>query len=125
MLSQILNVIIKPISAADIKLGDEITGIGPWQKGTAETTENLPSFISTIVATLTVVASIAFAIYFIIGGLKWITAGGDKQKTQDAQSQMTQAAIGLIIVVVSFFIIGIVGGVLGIDILDPISMLGF
>jgi hypothetical protein len=44
--------------------------------------------------------------------------------TEEAKSQMTNAVIGLIIMIVSYFIIGILGGVLGIDILNPLKLLG-
>jgi hypothetical protein len=117
--------IIKPVYAAPVDLGQPIWGVGKYQEGAdLQTGSLLTEFISSMVTTLTVVASLAFAIYFIIGGLKWITSGGDKAKAEVAKTQMTQAAIGLIIVVISFFIIGIISNVLGLDILDPAAVLG-
>ena len=97
-----MNKFIPTIHAADIPLGSGITGTGPFQA---------------------VLDQGATQTHFTIGGLKWITAGGDKAKVSEAQTQMTQAAIGLIVIVVSFFIIGIVGAVLGIDILNPFKTL--
>lgn len=117
--------IIKPVYAAPVDLGQPIWGIGKYQQGAdLQTGSLLTEFLSSIITTLTVAASLAFAIYFIIGGLKWITAGGDKTKAEEAKTQMTQAAIGLIVVVVSYFIIGIISNVLGLDILDPAKVLG-
>jgi len=116
---------IPTIHAADIPLGSGITGTGPFQavldRGATQT--QLGTLLSNLITTITVVGSLAFVVYFTIGGLKWITAGGDKAKVAEAQTQMTQAAIGLIVIVVSFFIIGIVGAVLGIDILNPFASL--
>ena len=116
---------IPTIHAADIPLGSGITGTGPFQavldQGATQT--QLGTLLSNLITTVTVVGSLAFVVYFTIGGLKWITAGGDKNKVSEAQTQMTQAAIGLIVIVVSFFIIGIVGAVLGIDILNPFKTL--
>ena len=116
---------IPTIHAADIPLGSGITGTGPFQavldQGATQT--QLGPLLSNLITTITVVGSLAFVVYFTIGGLKWITAGGDKAKVSEAQTQMTQAAIGLIVIVVSFFIIGIVGAVLGIDILNPFKTL--
>lgn len=116
---------IPTIHAADIPLGSGITGTGPFQtvldRGATQT--QLGTLLSNLITTITVVGSLAFVVYFTIGGLKWITAGGDKAKVAEAQTQMTQAAIGLIVIVVSFFIIGIVGAVLGIDILNPFKTL--
>lgn len=116
--------IIKPVHAKTVDLGEPISGIGKYQQGAGTNTGSLlTDFLSSIITTLTVVASLAFAIYFIIGGLKWITSGGDKTKAEDAKTQMTQAAIGLIVVVVAYFIIGIISGVLGLNILDPAAVL--
>ncbi len=113
--------LIKPVYA-DEPLG-EITGIGKFQTGLSDPASNLETFISTIVGVLTVVAGLGFLLYFLLGGLTWITAGGDKNNTAKAQKQMTDATIGLIVVVVAYFIAGIVGFVLGIDILKPADML--
>ena len=65
----------------------------------------------------------AFVIFFTLGGLKWLTAGGDKTKVSEAQAQMTQGVIGLVAIVAGLFIVGLVGNVLGIDILNPFNTL--
>lgn len=117
--------IVKSVYAAPIQLGQPIWGIGKYQQGAdVHAGTLLTDFLSSIITTLTVVASLAFSIFFIIGGLKWITSGGDKAKAEEAKTQMTQAAIGLIVVVVSYFIIGIISNILGLDILDPATVLG-
>lgn len=114
--------LIKPAHAA-IDLG-EITGIGKYQ----ETASGSPitgtqEFISVMVGVLTAVAGIAFLIYFIIGALTWVTSGGEKGKVESAQKTMTNAAIGLVAVIVAYFIAGIVGTVLDIPILNPAEFL--
>lgn len=117
--------LINTIHAADIDIGKGVTGTGPFQvvmdEGATQT--QLGELLSNLITTITVVGSLAFVVYFTIGGLKWIIAGGDKTKVSEAQTQMTQSAIGLIVIVVSFFIIGIVGAVLGLDILNPFKSL--
>ena len=116
--------IIPYVYSANIPLGTEVEGIGPFQTSISTGVQaGLGVFLSNIITTVTVVGSLAFVIFFTLGGLKWITAGGDKAKVSESQTQMTQAAIGLIAIVSSFFIIGIVGAVLGLDILNPFTML--
>lgn len=113
---------MKKILAANLDLGDPISGIGEYQQAdtlTSGTSSVLHQFLSTILTTLSVAASLAFAIYFILGGLKWITSGDKEQSIKEAQTQMVHAALGLIVVVVAYFVIGIVGDILGIDILSP------
>ncbi|HCQ31691.1 TPA: hypothetical protein DIU27_04915 [Candidatus Collierbacteria bacterium] len=119
-----MKIITSALASTDIPLGSEVGGVGPFQTAISGGVQSgLGTFLSNLVTTITVVGSIAFVIYFFIGALKWITAGGDKGKVSEAQAQMTQAAIGLIAIVASFFIIGIVGAVLGLDILNPFNAL--
>lgn len=108
-------------------LGGNITGFenaynptGSDAKAYLSTAELI---ISNVLTILTIVAGIAFTLYFLLGGLNWITSGGDKQKVETAKSMMTNGAIGLIIIVVSYSIVWIVGQVLGIDILKPADVL--
>ena len=121
--------IIKTAYAKDINVGG-ITGIGNYGfegQTNLESTDlvknQLSSILSTVVTTLTVVGGLAFVIFFTLGGLKWLTSGGDKAKVQEAQTQMTQGVIGLVALVAGLFIVGLVGGVLGIDILNPYTAL--
>jgi hypothetical protein len=108
--------------AAQISLGPSpIQGTGKFQTAQAS---SLGTYISTIITTLTVVGGLAFVIFFFMAAFKWILSSGDKTMTEEAKSQMTNAVIGLIIMIVSYFIIGIVGGVLGLNILNPGQLLG-
>lgn len=123
----LLNIFIKTAHAADVTLGP-IKGIGDYGYETLEvsgttTQTQFGNIISAIITTLTVVGGLAFVIFFTLGGLKWLTAGGDKAKVSEAQTQMTQGVIGLVAMVAGLFVVGIVGGVLGIDILNPFKTL--
>lgn len=80
---------------------------------------NLEMLVSNLVGILTTVGSIAFVLYFVLGAFNWITAGGDKGKIEKARSQMTMGILGLVILVASYSIIGLIGTVLGLDILNP------
>lgn len=81
----------------------------------------LATFISTIIGFVTILAGIMFLIYLIVAGLSWVMAGGEKGKVETAKSQMTNAALGLVVVAAAYSIVGIVGGVLGIDVLNPVK----
>ena len=100
---------------------DTITTPGGYQPGNdlSGSTSAVEKLISNTLVVLTVVAGISFVLYFLLGGLTWITAGGDKGKVDTAKSMMTNGAIGLIIIVVSYAIVWIVGSALGLDILEP------
>lgn len=105
---------------ADINF-NQITTPGGYQPGgdIASSTSAFEKLISNTLVVLTVVAGIAFVLYFLLGGLNWITAGGDKGKIDKAKGMMTGGAIGLIVIAVSYAITWIVGKALGIDILNP------
>ncbi|HUW21519.1 MAG TPA: hypothetical protein VMW41_02505, partial [Candidatus Bathyarchaeia archaeon] len=60
-----------------------------------------------------------FVLYFLLGGLQWVTSSGEADKVEKAKKEMTNAAIGMIIVVAAYGIIFVVGRVLGMEILNP------
>jgi len=53
---------------------------------------------------LGIVAIIAF-VYLIISGVNYITAGGDAEKATKARAGILNAIIGIVVVVISFFIL--------------------
>lgn len=79
------------------------------------------SYFITIWRGVITVGGIVVIIYFIWAGVDWITAG-DASKTQKARDKMTQAVIGLILLVGSFVIISFIGQLFfgdEFDILNP------
>lgn len=50
------------------------------------------------------IAIIAVVIYFLIGGVKWLTSGGDKDATSSARSMITHAIIGFVLLMFAFLI---------------------
>lgn len=79
----------------------------------------LTDIFSNTFGVLTIVAGLMFILYFVLGGISWLTSGGERDKIEKAKHQMTNAVIGLIIVVAAYGIAFIVGKVLGVDILNP------
>jgi len=55
------------------------------------------------------IGAIMVLIFFVWGALEWISSGGDKGKVENARNRITQAVIGLIILVGSYAIIGFIG----------------
>jgi len=77
---------------------------------------NLGNFISNMISFAIIIASIAFAAFLIMGGFQYLTSGGDKTKTEEARSRITNALIGLAIVTASWAVWKIVVYFFGIDI---------
>lgn len=101
-----------------------IEGLGPFGKriygqGPLAAINDFILILSNIIGVMTIVAGIWFIFQFIIGGFGWLTAGGDKTATENAQKRITNAVIGLVIVVAAIFLIDLIGNLLGIKILNP------
>lgn len=88
-------------------------------KPTAEVGVSLERMLSLAVGMLTLVSGLAFLIYFFIGTLSWTLAGSDEGKVEKAKKQMTNGAIGLIIVVMAYTIIAVLGNLVGLKLLNP------
>lgn len=60
------------------------------------------------------VAAILALLYLIWGGINWITSGGDQEGVDAARKKIIAAIIGLIIVLLSYFILNFVLQLLGL-----------
>lgn len=74
--------------------------------------QTLTSGIGLIISALLSLLGVIFLIIIIYAGIIWMTAEGDEAKVEKAKKILTQAIIGLIIVLaayaVSFFVISVI-----------------
>lgn len=101
---------------------EPITGSGGLQTGATPAT-TLEKFFTIALGFLTTVGGIMFLIFFVLGALNWITSGGDREKISRAQHYMSNAVIGLILVILAWAFTGVVGLALGFNILDLVTSL--
>lgn len=74
------------------------------------------SYLLSTGLTIFIIFAIILTLFFLIyGGIDMISSGGDKQKVVNARHKLTFAVVGLIVVLLSFFIVNLVGGVFGIN----------
>lgn len=73
--------------------------------------------ISATVGILLLVAAVLAFLYLILGGIQWITSGGDKAGMEAARNKITAAIVGLIIVAASWAVMILVGQFTGINII--------
>lgn len=73
--------------------------------------------VSRILAFATVLAGLIFFLKLLASGYGYLTSAGDSSKAQAATKNITNAAIGLFVVISAFFISQILEAVLGIKIL--------
>lgn len=107
---------------ADISISPSTGGFqGPGTglfNDTANSATSFESLISIIIAVMTIIAGIWFMFSLLLGGIGWITAGGDKGQVESARKRISNAVTGLVIVVISVFLVSFVGQVLGVDFLN-------
>lgn len=84
---------------------------------------NLELIISNVIGFLTILGGIYFVIYFLIAAMEWVGSGGDSGKLTSARNRMLHGVLGLIILVATYAIIGLIGSIVGIDILNPAEQL--
>ncbi len=80
--------------------------------------------ISKVLNIILIIAVILVLFYLILGGISWLTSGGDKGKTESARNQITAAVVGLIIIVSSWAIMLFVQNILGLSIFGRAGQLG-
>lgn len=107
------------------------TDLGPIRltpKGFTENFGNDPTgrlekIISSIISVFTIFAGISFVIYFLVGAVTWVTAGGHPETLDKAKNQMSTALIGLVITVVGVGVMYVLGKVTGLNILNPAEII--
>lgn len=79
---------------------------------------NIVSVIRNAIRFVLLVAFILAFVFLIIGGIRWITAGGDEKAVSGARGMITAALIGLVIVLVSYALIVLVERFFGVTIIS-------
>lgn len=83
---------------------------------------SVPGIVSTLIKLILVIAALAAFIFLVVGGIKWITSGGDKEQTAKAQGTITAALVGLVIVFAAWAIIKLLETFFGITILGSLKI---
>lgn len=71
--------------------------------------------ISSAVNLVLIVASVLFLFNFLIGGIKFMLTGGNREKLDTAKRQLINAIIGLFIVFSAWSILGFIGDFFSVD----------
>ncbi len=69
---------------------------------------NIGTLLQGLVNASIVLGALAAFIFLILGGFQWITSGGDKAKTEEAQKKITNAVIGLIVIAAAYALINLI-----------------
>ncbi|MBI4066977.1 hypothetical protein HY407_01235 [Candidatus Gottesmanbacteria bacterium] len=86
----------------------------PGLCGTSNVGPKFGGLITSLVSVFLIIAAIFALLNLLLGGLGWITSGGDKAGVDAARSRIQNAILGLFIVAISWTIFIFVTGFLGI-----------
>lgn len=85
-------------------------------------TSDLGKIISSTFAFLLIVAGLLAFAFLIVGGIQWITSGGDKAGLEGARNRIIHAVVGVIVVFSAWAITLLIQQFLGITILGQLSI---
>ena len=77
--------------------------------------EDIGGIISTALKFVFPAAGILLLFYLIIGGFSLMSSGGDPKAMQGAKGKITSALIGFVIIFAAYWIVQIVGIILGLE----------
>ncbi len=75
----------------------------------------LGNIIGNLVGALFIAGFLLTFMQLLVGGLHWITSGGDKAGLEKARDQITNAIIGIIIVGATYALTTLIGRFFGLD----------
>jgi hypothetical protein len=81
---------------------------GPLKAACDAGNNNIGQLVGFAIGVAFVVAILIALVFLVLGGIKWITSGGDKSGVEAARNQIIAAVVGLIIVFLAFFILNLV-----------------
>jgi Ca2+/H+ antiporter len=87
----------------------------PTENGVA-TLVGLETVFGNVVGVLLGLAGIALFIMLVIGGFKYITAGGDPKGVESAKKTLTYAIGGMVLIAAGFLILQFIHQFTGVDI---------
>lgn len=79
-------------------------GLGPVQNAVGYTTRDLRAVIGDIIRAVLGFLGVVAIVIILIGGFKWMTAGGSDEKVGDAKKWLISGIIGLAIVLAAYAI---------------------
>lgn len=89
----------------------------PKGQFTPLTEVTIPGLISAAVNITLIIASILFVFSILIGGIKLIVSGGEKERTETARRQIVNALIGVTVIFCTWALLNLLNEFYGIDLL--------
>lgn len=105
-------------SVLNLNFGEEAVNADLPYASSGDANTSFGALITQVLNIVLVIGTIAVLFFLILGAIEWITAGGDSGKIQKAREKMTQAIIGLVVMISIVAIMMFVQQLLGICIIN-------
>lgn len=80
------------------------------------TFQSLEGVFQNLVQALTALVGVAIFIMFVVGGFSFLFSGGDQKKLEKARGTLTNAIIGVVVIVVAYLILLTIKALTGVDV---------
>ena len=71
------------------------------------------TILSFFVTAFFVVGAVVALIFMIMGGIRWITSGGDAEQIAKARNTIVFSVVGLVVILISIFVVKYISDILG------------
>lgn len=93
----------------------DITGPGIDPNKFGNPIATLEKIISNVIAVISIVAVIYFVLQIIFAGYAILSSNGDMKKIESSRDRLTQAILGLFVVIIAIFLGALIASLLGIQ----------
>lgn len=124
-----MNNIVKKVAATSAVIVAGLSNAGIALAATAPSAITSPQgystdigvFIGWVLTVVMVIAILLVLLYLVLGGIEWITSGGEKSKTEAARNKITAAVIGIIILASAYALASFVAYIMNFDLANIFS----
>jgi hypothetical protein len=86
------------------------------ENGDVATFKSLESLFGNVVQALTALVGVAIFIMFVVGGFNFLFSGGDQKKLEKARGTITNAIIGVVVIVTAYLVLLAIKALSGVDV---------
>jgi hypothetical protein len=79
------------------------------QNGDVATIQSLQTLFTNVISVIVALAAVALFIMFVLSGFSFLFSGGDPKKLEQARGTLTNAIIGLVVIVAAYLILRLIG----------------
>jgi hypothetical protein len=93
----------------EVQGGLQTSGLsGLFGTGGLTSSQSLPELIANAIRLMLLFAGAIAVVFVIIGGYQYLTSGGNEESAEKGQKTLTNAVIGVVIVVLAYVIINVI-----------------